>query len=128
MPVTSVPTSLATVAMATFITEVSRVIRNWPAASVSSTIGIAAGQDPCHGAAAHHLERMTSDLAGRAWRVYVLRSLALRHGGAIAGRKRQGVVSGRSARLAAACRRAPRARRSRRARRGGAGAADRRHG
>src|SRR5215211_1489924 len=37
MPVTSVPTSSATVAMATFITDVSSVIRNWPAASVTST-------------------------------------------------------------------------------------------
>jgi hypothetical protein len=37
MPVTSVPTSSATVAIATFITEVSSVIRNWPAASVSRT-------------------------------------------------------------------------------------------
>ena len=34
MPVTVVPTSLATVAMDTFITELSSVIRNWPAASV----------------------------------------------------------------------------------------------
>ena len=37
MPVIVVPTSLATVAMATFITEVSRVMTNWPAPSVSST-------------------------------------------------------------------------------------------
>ena len=37
MPVTVVPTSLATVAIDTFITELSSVIRNWPAASVSST-------------------------------------------------------------------------------------------
>src|SRR4051794_11727905 len=37
MPVMSVPTSSATVAMATFITEVSSVIRNWPAASVART-------------------------------------------------------------------------------------------
>ena len=37
MPVTVVPTSFATVAMETFITELSSVIRNWPDASVSST-------------------------------------------------------------------------------------------
>ena len=38
IPVTVVPTSLATVAIDTFITELSSVIRNWPAARVSSTI------------------------------------------------------------------------------------------
>ncbi len=38
IPVTVVPTSLATVAMATFMTEVSRVMRNWAAANVSRTI------------------------------------------------------------------------------------------
>src|SRR5262245_17836375 len=37
MPVTVVPTSFATVAIETFITELSSVMRNWPAASVSST-------------------------------------------------------------------------------------------
>src|SRR6266540_1833514 len=37
MPVTVVPTSSATVAIETFITELSSVIRNWPAASVSRT-------------------------------------------------------------------------------------------
>jgi hypothetical protein len=37
IPVTSVPTSSAAVAIATFITEVSSVIKNWPVASVSST-------------------------------------------------------------------------------------------
>ena len=37
IPVTVVPTSFATVAIETFITELSSVIRNWPAASVSST-------------------------------------------------------------------------------------------
>src|SRR5215217_7398113 len=41
MPVTVVPTSLATVAMDTFITELSSVIRNWPAASVIRTIAAA---------------------------------------------------------------------------------------
>src|SRR3954468_2903309 len=81
MPVTSVPTSLATVAMATFITEVSRVIRNWPAASVSSTIGIAASHDPRDEAAAHHLERMMSGLAGGRRHVYV----DLRSGSAMEG-------------------------------------------
>ena len=38
MPVTVVPTSLATVAMETFITELSRVMRNWAVARVSSTV------------------------------------------------------------------------------------------
>ena len=38
IPVTVVPTSLATVAMATFMTEVSRVMRNWAAANVNRTI------------------------------------------------------------------------------------------
>ncbi len=37
MPVTVVPTSSATVAIATFITELSSVIKNCPAASVDST-------------------------------------------------------------------------------------------
>ena len=37
MPVTVVPTSSATVAIATFMTELSSAIRNWPVASVSST-------------------------------------------------------------------------------------------
>src|SRR5262245_14110126 len=47
MPVTSVPTSSATVAIATFITEVSSVIRNWPAASVRRTrVAPAAAPDP----------------------------------------------------------------------------------
>ena len=35
IPVTVVPTSSATVAIETFITELSSAIRNWPAASVS---------------------------------------------------------------------------------------------
>ena len=43
MPVTVVPTSLATVAIDTFITEVSSVIRNWAAASVTRTTDAA----PC---------------------------------------------------------------------------------
>ena len=38
IPVTVVPTSFATVAIDTFITELSSVIRNWPDASVSSTM------------------------------------------------------------------------------------------
>jgi hypothetical protein len=37
IPVTVVPTSSATVAIETFITELSSVMMNWPAASVSST-------------------------------------------------------------------------------------------
>ncbi len=37
MPVTVVSRSSATVAMETFITELSRAIRNWPAHSVRST-------------------------------------------------------------------------------------------
>ena len=57
IPVTSVFTSSATVAMATFMTDVSSVIRNWPAASVRSTIGIA-GRHPAGPAApSHHLQR-----------------------------------------------------------------------
>src|ERR1044072_9242329 len=42
MPVTVVPTSWATVAIATFMTEVSRVIRNWADANVRSTLADAA--------------------------------------------------------------------------------------
>ena len=38
IPVTVVPTSLATVAIDTFMTELSNVIRNCAEASVSSTI------------------------------------------------------------------------------------------
>ena len=38
MPITVVPTSLATVAIDTFMTELSSVIRNCPEASVSRTI------------------------------------------------------------------------------------------
>jgi hypothetical protein len=38
IPVTVVPTSLATVAIETFITELSSVIRNCAAASVISTV------------------------------------------------------------------------------------------
>src|ERR671923_884367 len=37
IPVTVVPTSFATVAIETFITDVSSVMRNWPEASVNST-------------------------------------------------------------------------------------------
>ena len=37
MPVTVVPTSLATVAIETFITELSRVMTNWPIANVART-------------------------------------------------------------------------------------------
>jgi hypothetical protein len=37
IPVTVVPTSAATVAIATFMTELSRVMRNWPLASVRRT-------------------------------------------------------------------------------------------
>ena len=38
IPVTVVPTSWATVAIDTFMTELSRTIRNWPAARVTRTI------------------------------------------------------------------------------------------
>ena len=38
IPVTVVPTSLATVAMETFMTELSRVMRNWADASVNRTM------------------------------------------------------------------------------------------
>jgi hypothetical protein len=37
IPVTVVPTSFATVAIETFMTELSSVMRNWPAARVSKT-------------------------------------------------------------------------------------------
>src|SRR5580765_2947919 len=37
IPVTSVPTSAATTGIDTFITELSRAITNWPAASAAST-------------------------------------------------------------------------------------------
>ena len=37
MPVTVVPTSWATVAMETFMTELSSVMTNWPVASTKST-------------------------------------------------------------------------------------------
>src|SRR6266513_2053319 len=40
MPVTVVPTSRATVAIDTFITELSSVIKNWAAASVSRTVPV----------------------------------------------------------------------------------------
>jgi hypothetical protein len=40
IPVTVVPTSCATVAIDTFITELSSVMRNWPDASVSRTIPV----------------------------------------------------------------------------------------
>ncbi len=42
IPVTVVPRSLATVAIAVFITVVSRAMTNWPAARVSSTSPVAA--------------------------------------------------------------------------------------
>ncbi len=41
IPVTVVPTSFATVAIDTFITELSSIIRNWPAHSVSRTAAAA---------------------------------------------------------------------------------------
>jgi hypothetical protein len=46
MPVTVVPRSFATVAIDTFITELSSAIRNWPAHSVSSTAPPAGDADP----------------------------------------------------------------------------------
>ena len=46
IPVTVVPTSLATVAIDTFITELSSVIRNCPAASVASTVPAAVAAAP----------------------------------------------------------------------------------
>ena len=54
IPVTVVPTSFATVAMETFITELSNVIRNWPAASVSRTSFVPASlrRYPCRRAIA----------------------------------------------------------------------------
>ena len=53
IPVTVVPTSLATVAIDTFMTELSSVIRNWAEASVSSTIPVpAAAPSPTRPASA----------------------------------------------------------------------------
>ena len=46
IPVTVVPTSLATVAIDTFMTELSSVIRNCAEASVSKTIPLAACARP----------------------------------------------------------------------------------
>ena len=46
IPVTVVPTSLATVAIDTFITELSSVIRNCPAASVARTVPAAVAAEP----------------------------------------------------------------------------------
>src|SRR4051812_23183055 len=43
IPLTVVPTSFATVAIETFMTELSRVMRNWPGGSVISTGGPARG-------------------------------------------------------------------------------------
>ena len=44
IPVTVVPTSLATVAIDTFITELSNVIKNCPDANVNSTIPAASAR------------------------------------------------------------------------------------
>ena len=46
MPVTVVPRSLATVAIAVFMTVVSRAMTNWPAASVRRTSPVAADLSP----------------------------------------------------------------------------------
>src|SRR5215510_13095660 len=60
-PVTVVPTSLATVAIDTFMTELSRVMRNWPAARVSRTVDVpctavpAGAREPTSGAPAVRL-------------------------------------------------------------------------
>ena len=57
MPVIVVPRSLATVAMDTFITELSRVMRNWPAASVGRT-------RPAPVAAARPMSSLVADTSG----------------------------------------------------------------
>jgi len=46
IPVTVVPTSLATVAIDTFITDVSSVIKNWAEANVSNTTEAAPAAAP----------------------------------------------------------------------------------
>src|SRR5262245_7984963 len=60
MPVTVVPTSFATVAIETFITELSSVMRNWPDASVRSTTPVAF-------AAAVSCDVIGGSLPGRPW-------------------------------------------------------------
>ena len=57
MPVIVVPRSLATVAMDTFITELSRVMRNWPAARVGRT-------RPAPVAAARPMSSLVADTSG----------------------------------------------------------------
>src|SRR3954471_16573288 len=52
IPVTVVPTSFATVAIAVFITVVSSAMTNCPAASVSRTIPVAPARAPCEETAA----------------------------------------------------------------------------
>src|SRR3954454_13482109 len=53
MPLTSVPTSSATVAIATFMTDVSSVIRNWPEARVARTGVPRAGESASVAMAGH---------------------------------------------------------------------------
>src|SRR5215218_8841823 len=68
MPVTVVPTSLATVAIDTFITELSSVIRNWPDASVSRTmlLDLAAAATPMSDTRSHYIGALVRLLdAGR---------------------------------------------------------------
>ena len=53
MPVTVVPRSSATVAIDTFITELSSAMRNWPDASVSRTVpeamaAVSGGRPRCY--------------------------------------------------------------------------------
>src|ERR687898_2045082 len=65
MPVTVVPTSFATVAIETFITELSSVIRNWPAARVRRTsVAPAARADDADSAVS--IRRVSTRRPGRA--------------------------------------------------------------
>ena len=63
IPVTVVPTSLATVAMDTFITELSSVITNWPAARVSRTNPLPAATAAAAGSEVATVSLMPGDAA-----------------------------------------------------------------
>jgi EmrB/QacA subfamily drug resistance transporter len=67
MPVTVVPTSLATVAIDTFITELSSVIRNWPDAKVSRTmlLDLAADATPMSDTRSHYIGALVRLLDAR---------------------------------------------------------------
>src|SRR5215467_5095968 len=68
IPVTVVPTSLATVAIDTFMTELSSVIRNCADASVSSTTPVAPAAAPSARAGPASVPRLTSMWPARSGR------------------------------------------------------------